>query len=82
MAARRTSKDHDQTVQAPPNQVPDTPPEPAQNPNVPVNPPDPDEPMPQPEGPEEAVNPPDSETPQQGVDNRTRDDRQVPVNPE
>lgn len=51
-------------------------------PTEPVNPPEPEEPMPQPEPQVGSVNPPDSETPQQGVDNRTREGRQVPVNPE
>lgn len=86
MAPRRKNDEQPQGAQPeqtdPPEQAPsEAPPQPVQNPNVPVNPPEPADPLADPEQQVGAVNPPDAETDQQGVDNRTRDDQQVPVNP-
>lgn len=85
MAPRRKNDERDaQPEGAQPEQTdpPEAPPAPVQNPNAPVNPPEPADPLADPEPQVGAVNPPDAESDQQGVDNRTRDDQQVPVNPD
>lgn len=87
MAPRRKNDERDsqpegaQPEQTDPPEAPEAPPTPVQNPNAPVNPPEPADPLADPEPQVGAVNPPDAETDQQGVDNRTRDDQQVPANP-